>query len=164
MRRSVRNWSSTGRKRHVDESRRGGRRRLVQRLAQRLAQRVSGDARRLAQRLAQRVSGDVRRLAQRVSGNARRLVQRVSSDVQRLVQRRVVVGVLVVDVTEFQELAGTPEVDQEVRSSCNKGKGPELAPESTGGQESQKCDSCESQGVECVRPKVSPFVALPEVG
>ena len=70
------------------------------------------------------------------------------------VWRWVVIEVLAMDILEFWELAGTPDVDQEVDSSRDKGKGPESALESTGGQESQKCDSCKRWGVECVRPKV----------
>ena len=41
-----------------------------------------------------------------------------------------------VDVSQFWELAGTPDVDQEVDSSYDKGKGPE----SVGREESQKCN------------------------
>ena len=36
----------------------------------------------------------------------------------------------------------------------SKGKGPELAPESEGVRESQRCDSCKKQNAECVRLKV----------
>ena len=57
--------------------------------------------------------------------------------------------------TELRELSGTLEVDQGLHVSCNKGKGPELAPESTTGQESWKCDSCEWCGVEYVWLKAS---------
>ena len=60
-----------------------------------------------------------------------------------------------VDITEFWELAGTPEVDQEAGLGCDKGKGWELAPESMTEWESWKCDSCEKQWVECMRPQVS---------
>ena len=51
------------------------------------------------------------------------------------VWRWVVVEELVVNISEFQELAGTLEVTQEAGLSCDKGKGPELALESMGGQE-----------------------------
>ena len=37
----------------------------------------------------------------------------------------------------------------------SKGKGPELAPESEGVQESLRCDSCKKRDTECVRIKVS---------
>ena len=37
----------------------------------------------------------------------------------------------------------------------SKGKGPELALESEGVQESQRCDSCERQNAECIHVKVS---------
>ena len=37
----------------------------------------------------------------------------------------------------------------------SKGKGSELAPESEGGQELWRCNSCEKRNVECVRIKVS---------
>ena len=36
----------------------------------------------------------------------------------------------------------------------SKGKGPELVPESEGGQELRRCDSCEKRNAECVRNKV----------
>ena len=45
--------------------------------------------------------------------------------------------------------APSPELPQ------SKGKGPELAPESEGVQESRRWDSCEKQDAECVRIKVS---------
>ena len=37
----------------------------------------------------------------------------------------------------------------------SKGKGPEVAPESEGVQELQRCDSCVRQNAECIRIKVS---------
>ena len=49
-------------------------------------------------------------------------------------------------VVDFQELSGTPEVDQETGLGWDKGKGPELVPESMMGQESWKHDSCDSMG------------------
>ena len=70
-------------------------------------------------------------------------------------QRWVVVEVPTVDVMEFQELTGTLEVDQEVGLGRDKGKGPETALESMAWGELWKCDSCEKQGVKCMRPQVS---------
>ena len=49
----------------------------------------------------------------------------------------------------------TPVAAPETELPQSKGKGPELAPESEGGQESQRCDSCEKWNVECIRVKVS---------
>ena len=48
-------------------------------------------------------------------------------------------------------LLAAPETELPTR----KGKGPELALESEGGQELRRCDSCEKRNVECVRIKVS---------
>ena len=53
-----------------------------------------------------------------------------------------------------EESALTPLAAPETELPKSKGKGPELAPELEGGQESQRCDSCEKQNVECVRLKV----------
>ena len=53
----------------------------------------------------------------------------------------------VVAVAELWELSGTLEVDQELETTYDKGKGLELAPEPMMGQGLQKCDSCE-HGVE----------------
>ena len=44
--------------------------------------------------------------------------------------------------------------ETELSSSKGKGKGPELVPESEGGQESWRCNSCEKRNVECVCIKV----------
>ena len=44
--------------------------------------------------------------------------------------------------------------EMELPTSKGKGKGPELVPESEGGQESWRCDSCEKRNAECVRIKV----------
>ena len=49
----------------------------------------------------------------------------------------------------------TPLAALEMELPTSKGKGPELAPESEGGQESRRCESCEKQNAECVRIKVS---------
>ena len=46
-------------------------------------------------------------------------------------------------------------VAPEMELPRSKGKGLELALESEGEQESQRCDSCERQDVECVQIKVS---------
>ena len=54
----------------------------------------------------------------------------------------------------------TPLAAPEMELPRSKGKGPELAPESQGVQESQRCDSCERQDVECVRIKVSDFLII----
>ena len=54
-----------------------------------------------------------------------------------------------------EELALTPLAALETELPKSKRKGPELAPESEGGQESQRCDSCEKQNAECVCIKVS---------
>ena len=48
----------------------------------------------------------------------------------------------------------TPLAAPEMELPKSKGKGLELAPESEGGQESRRCDSCEKRDVECVRLKV----------
>ena len=53
-----------------------------------------------------------------------------------------------------EESTSTPLVAPETVLPKSKGKGPELAPESEGVQESQRCDSCEKRNVECVRFKV----------
>ena len=49
----------------------------------------------------------------------------------------------------------TPVAAPEMELPQSKGKGPELAPESEGVQESLRCDSCEKRDVECIRIKVS---------
>ena len=49
----------------------------------------------------------------------------------------------------------TPLAAPETELPTSKGKGPELALESEGGQESRRCDSCEKRNTECVRIKVS---------
>ena len=49
----------------------------------------------------------------------------------------------------------TPVAALEMELPRSKGKGPELAPESEGVQELQRCDSCERRDVECVQIKVS---------
>ena len=49
----------------------------------------------------------------------------------------------------------TPVAALETELPKSKGKGPELAPESEGGQESRRCDSCEKWNAECVCIKVS---------
>ena len=54
-----------------------------------------------------------------------------------------------------EELALTPLAAPEMELPKSKGKGPELAPESEGGQESWRCDSCKKRNVECVCIKVS---------
>ena len=51
----------------------------------------------------------------------------------------------------------TPLAAPEMELPKSKGKGPELAPESEGGQELQSCDSCKKQNAECIRIKVSGF-------
>ena len=56
-----------------------------------------------------------------------------------------------------QESTLTPVAAPEMELPWSKGKGPELAPESEGGQESWRCDSCERQNVECICIKVSDF-------
>ena len=48
-----------------------------------------------------------------------------------------------------QEVSPAPELPQ------SKGKEPELALQSEGGQESRRCDSCVKQNAECIRIKVS---------
>ena len=53
-----------------------------------------------------------------------------------------------------EESTLTPLVAPESELPKSKGKGPELAPELEGVRESQRCDSCEKQNVECVRLKV----------
>ena len=54
-----------------------------------------------------------------------------------------------------QESTLTPVVALEMELPRRKGKGLELAPESEGAQESQRCDSCKGQDVECIQIKVS---------
>ena len=49
----------------------------------------------------------------------------------------------------------TPLAAPKTEMPKSKGKGPELALELEGGQESWRCDSCKKQNVECVRIKVS---------
>ena len=49
----------------------------------------------------------------------------------------------------------TPVAAPETELPQSKGKGPELAPESEGVQESLRCNSCEKWDAECVRIKVS---------
>ena len=49
----------------------------------------------------------------------------------------------------------TPLAAPETELPKSKGKGLELAPESEGGQESRRCNSCDKQNMECVRIKVS---------
>ena len=49
----------------------------------------------------------------------------------------------------------TPVAALETELPKSKGKGPELAPESEGGQESRRCDSCKKRNAECIRIKVS---------
>ena len=49
----------------------------------------------------------------------------------------------------------TPLVAPETELPKSKGKGLGLAPESEGGQESQRCDSCDKRNAECIRIKVS---------
>ena len=49
----------------------------------------------------------------------------------------------------------TPVAAPETELPKSKGKVPELAPESEGGQELQRCDSCKKRNVECVCVKVS---------
>ena len=53
-----------------------------------------------------------------------------------------------------EELSLTPLAALETELPRSKGKGLELALESEGGQESQRCDSCEKQNAECIRLKV----------
>ena len=53
-----------------------------------------------------------------------------------------------------EESTLTPLAALETESPTSKGKGPELVPESEGGQESRRCDSCKKQNAECVRLKV----------
>ena len=53
-----------------------------------------------------------------------------------------------------EESTSTPLVAPETEFPKSKGKGPELAPESEGVRESQRCDSCEKWNTECVRLKV----------
>ena len=54
-----------------------------------------------------------------------------------------------------EESVLTPLAALETELPKSKGKGPELAPESEGGQESRRCDSCKKRNAECVRIKVS---------
>ena len=54
-----------------------------------------------------------------------------------------------------QESTLTPVAAPEPELPGSKGKGPELAPELEGVQESWRCDSCERRDAECVRIKVS---------
>ena len=49
----------------------------------------------------------------------------------------------------------TPLAAPETELPTSKGKGVELAPESEGGQEVRRCDSCEKRNAECVHIKVS---------
>ena len=56
-----------------------------------------------------------------------------------------------------EESTLTPLAAPETELPRSKGKGPELAPESEGAQELQRCDSCERQDRECVQIKVSVF-------
>ena len=53
-----------------------------------------------------------------------------------------------------EESSLTPLAALETELPKCKGKGPELAPESEGVRESQRCNSCEKWNVECVRLKV----------
>ena len=53
-----------------------------------------------------------------------------------------------------EESALTPLAAPEIELPTSKGKGPELVPESEGGQESRRCDSCDKWNAECVRIKV----------
>ena len=53
-----------------------------------------------------------------------------------------------------EESSLTPLVAPETELPKSKGKGSELALESEGAQESQRCDSCEKQNAECIRLKV----------
>ena len=52
-----------------------------------------------------------------------------------------------------EESSLTPLAAPVMELPTSKGKGPELVPESEGGQESQRCDSCEKRNAECVRIK-----------
>ena len=54
-----------------------------------------------------------------------------------------------------EESALTPLAALEMELPRSKGKGPELAPESEGAQELQRCDSCERRDAKCVWIKVS---------
>ena len=56
-----------------------------------------------------------------------------------------------------EESALTPLAALETELPKSKGKGPELAPELEGGQESWRCDSCEKRNAECVCLKVRSF-------
>ena len=49
-----------------------------------------------------------------------------------------------------EESSLTPLAAPETELPNSKGKGPELAPEPEGVQESQRCDSCEKRNAECV--------------
>ena len=53
-----------------------------------------------------------------------------------------------------EESSLTPLAAPETELPTSKGKGPELVPESEGGQELRRCDSCEKWNAECVRIKV----------
>ena len=54
-----------------------------------------------------------------------------------------------------EESSLTPLAAPETELPKSKGKGLELTPESEGGQELWRCDSCEKQNAECVHIKVS---------
>ena len=53
-----------------------------------------------------------------------------------------------------EESSLTPLAAPETELPKSKGKGPELAPESEGVRELQRCDSCEKRNAECVHLKV----------
>ena len=53
-----------------------------------------------------------------------------------------------------EESSLTPLAAPEMELPKSKGKGLELAPESEGVRELQRCNSCEKPNVECVRLKV----------
>ena len=53
-----------------------------------------------------------------------------------------------------KESSLTPLAALVLELPTSKGKGPELVPESEGGQESRRCDSCEKWNAECVCIKV----------
>ena len=57
-----------------------------------------------------------------------------------------------------QEFTLTPLAAPETELPRSKGKGPELALESEGAQESQRCDSCERRDMECICIKVSGYL------
>ena len=94
--------------------------------------------------------------AERVRGNAekRRVEQEQREREEEVVEARCRRSCL--------ESTLTPVAAPETELPRSKGKGPELAPESEGVQELQRCDSCEKWDAECIRVKVSFLLVVKE--